>query len=78
MSKRTLDRESQQGMSARSLFSSKVSSPRFIFNHNPKQPKPKKLPYNSIKLNQIELNQTLNDNLDNYLKCRPKTVNSGD
>lgn len=80
MSKTTL--ESQHGMSDRSIFSSKVSvsSPRFVFNHTPKQqqPKRKKSNFNSIKLNQIELNQTLNDNLENYLKCRPKTVNIGD
>jgi len=62
MSKTTLE----HGMSDRSLFSSKVSSPRFIFNHTPKaqHPKRKKIPFNSIKINQIELNQKLNENID--------------
>lgn len=62
MSKTTFE----HGMSDRSLFSSKVSSPRFIFTHTPKaqHPKRKKMPFNSVKINQIELNQKLNEKLD--------------
>jgi len=63
MSKLTI--ESQQLMSSKSLFSSRVSSPRFLFNHVPSnKPKKKNMPFNSVKMNQVDFNQTLNENLD--------------